>query len=73
MRIERLGPSGFVDHSAPVRVTLFNPPRIVAIAPTVLPAGPATTDHIVRLVVHDGLDPEVHALRVGDADTLTEL
>lgn len=73
LRIEREDVAGFIDSSRPIRLSLVNPPNIMAIEPTVLPAGVPTTEHIVTLVVHDGIDPQVHAVRVGDSDTLFDL
>ncbi len=43
------------------------------IEPSFLPAGTPTTGHRVYLVQKEALDPEVHALRIGDTDHLTRL
>ena len=45
LKIERNDINGYVDHSRPIRLTLVNPPRIMAIEPSILPAGDPTFDH----------------------------
>jgi len=59
--------------SSSLRLWLRPRPRIQYLSPQALPAGAPTTAHRVRLEGQEALDPDLHALRVGDADHLTRL
>lgn len=62
---------GYVDLSTPVRIFIRPALRILLIEPRILPAGQPTQGHKVHIQKQEGIDPDLHALRVGEADDLT--
>lgn len=73
LQLERVAEGSPVDLTSPYRLWLKPAPRIMYISPAVLPAGPPTSDHRVRLVAMLGVDPSLHAVVVGDSARQTPL
>ena len=73
LQLERAADGLPVDLTSPYRLWLKPAPRIMYISPAVLPAGPPTSDHRVRLVEVLGIDPSLHAVVVGDSARQTLL